>query len=223
MAFREKVKRVFHRSSSSKSQADGKPKVEYYRRHEVPPSKFRGPFDKDHQKQLAAWSFERALVGRTRSLDLSLSPCATSCDKSWDSDSADTVSLSIGPGMSWTLPQTRIPFLQSTVAHDSDSPVSPLSPDLSDLPDLLYPIDDRSQSDSAPNSNSESYSGSMMTLQETSIYEFPEDPITQFKESIRYTSPIARAKTPVSPCPMSPGKHLPFSPEDLYRALMRVA
>ena len=75
MTFREKVKRVFHRSSAS--QDTGRPKVEYYRRHEVPPSKFRGPFDKEHQKRLAAWSFDRATVERTRSLDLALSPCAT--------------------------------------------------------------------------------------------------------------------------------------------------
>ena len=75
MAFREKVRRVFHRSSSSTS--NGKPKVEYYRRSEVPPSKFRGPFDKEHQKRLAAWSFEGAMADRPRSPNLSLSPCAT--------------------------------------------------------------------------------------------------------------------------------------------------
>lgn len=62
----------------------------------------------------------------------------------------------------------------------------------------------------------------MMTLQEASVYECPEDPVTLFKESVRYTSPITLAKTPVSPCP-TPGKHLPFSPEDLTRALLRVA
>lgn len=76
MAFRDKFKRVF-RSNSSKKSNNGKPKVEYYRRHEVPPSKFRGPFDKEHQKRLAAWSFDGAMAERPRSLDLSLSPCAT--------------------------------------------------------------------------------------------------------------------------------------------------
>lgn len=51
--------------------------MEYYRRHEVPPSKFKGPFDKEHQKRLAAWSFERATMDRPRSFDSDLSPCAT--------------------------------------------------------------------------------------------------------------------------------------------------
>jgi hypothetical protein len=77
MPFRERVRRVFHRPSSSSS-AENKPKVQYYRRHEVPPSKFRGPFDKSHQKSLASWSFEGACVERSRSCDdLALSPCAT--------------------------------------------------------------------------------------------------------------------------------------------------
>lgn len=73
MNFREKVKRVFR----SRSKNDGKPKVEYYRRHECPPSKFRGPFDRAHQKSLAAWSFQGAMVERTRSFDDSVSPCTT--------------------------------------------------------------------------------------------------------------------------------------------------
>jgi hypothetical protein len=78
MPLRDTFKRVFHRSSSSKDLKNGKPKVEYYRRHEIPPSKFRGPFDKEHQKRLAAWSFDGAMAERPRaSDDLSLSPCAT--------------------------------------------------------------------------------------------------------------------------------------------------
>ena len=70
----------------------------------------------------------------------------------------------------------------------------------------------------------DSHSGSMMTLlPETSVYEFPEDPIAQIKESIRYTSPIMRAITPVTKGTMSPRTmHLPFSPEDLTRALIAV-
>lgn len=80
MPLRDTFKRVFRRSSSSKDLKNGKPKVEYYRRHEIPPSKFRGPFDKEHQKRLAAWSFDGAMAERPRaSDDLSLSPCAT-CD-----------------------------------------------------------------------------------------------------------------------------------------------
>lgn len=60
----------------------------------------------------------------------------------------------------------------------------------------------------------------MTLLPETSIYEISEDPIAQLKESMRYTSPIVRA---LSPVPMSPrAKHQPFSPEDLTRALIAV-
>lgn len=64
----------------------------------------------------------------------------------------------------------------------------------------------------------------MMTLLgEPSIYEASEDPVAQIKESIRYTSPIVRAITPASPRALSPrGKHQPFSPEDLTRALVAV-
>ncbi|PYH88348.1 hypothetical protein BO71DRAFT_403945 [Aspergillus ellipticus CBS 707.79] len=81
MNLREKVRRVFHRSnsgssSSSKSKGNGI-KIEYYKRHEIPRSKFKGPFDREHQKRLAAWSFGEAQEERPRSPDLSLSPCAT--------------------------------------------------------------------------------------------------------------------------------------------------
>jgi hypothetical protein len=77
-----------------------------------------------------------------------------------------------------------------------------------------------SQSSTIVNSSPESYSGSMMTL-------LPEDPIALLKESIRYTSPIVRAMSPASPYPMSPrgknkGMTLPFSAEDLTRALNAV-
>lgn len=86
-----------------------------------------------------------------------------------------------------------------------------------------------SQSSTIVNSSPESYSGSMMTLlpedHPTGPYELPEDPIALLKESIRYTSPIVRAMSPASPYPMSPrgkGKTLPFSAEDLTRALNAV-
>ncbi|KAJ5190212.1 uncharacterized protein N7498_009197 [Penicillium cinerascens] len=198
MTFRDKVRRVFHRSSSSTS--NGKPKVEYYRRNEVPPSKFRGPFDKEHQKRLAAWSFEAAMADRPRSPDLSLSPCDTydlpppnldTGDVSPDDDGVDT----------------------DSARFDSVSPI--------DI-DSSRPTNTGSQSSTII--NSESYNGSMMTLLgEPSIYELSDDPIAQIKESIRYTSPIVRAITPASPYAMSPRcKQQPFSPEDLSRALVAV-
>jgi len=202
MAFRDKIKRVFHRSSSSTSQVNGKPKVEYYRRHEVPPSKFRGPFDKEHQKRLAAWSFDRAMVDRPRSLDLEISPYATyqnpyPCDSDdFDDISPDDDGVAIDP------------------AH---SPVSPIS----DSDDSPRPTNTGSQSSTLVNPSS--YSGSMMTLlPDSSVYEIPEDPIAQLKESIRYTSPIVRAMSPVPKSAPNPTKQLPFTPEDLTRALIAV-
>ena len=79
MAFRERVKRALHRSNRNpkpNGNSNGI-KIEYYRRHEIPPSKFRGPFDPDHQKMLAAYNLHTAQEDRPRSPDLSLSPCAT--------------------------------------------------------------------------------------------------------------------------------------------------
>lgn len=92
MNFKDKFKKVFHRNSnghsSSKSNSNSKSKsngngsrngikIEYYKRGEIPPSKFRGPFDPEHQKRLAAWSFEAAQAERPRALDPPLSPCTT--------------------------------------------------------------------------------------------------------------------------------------------------
>ena len=83
MPFREKVKRVFGRQSPPKRESIGGRinrhgiRVEYYRRGACPPSKFRGPFDREHQKRLAAWNFEDAMAEGCRSPDLSLSPCTT--------------------------------------------------------------------------------------------------------------------------------------------------
>lgn len=78
MAFRDKVKRVFNRSSNNNRRS--KPKVEYYRRNAIPPSKFQGPFDPELQKRLAAWSFDAAMAHRPRSIDLDLSPCTSNPD-----------------------------------------------------------------------------------------------------------------------------------------------
>ncbi|KAJ6014859.1 hypothetical protein N7540_009450 [Penicillium herquei] len=200
MTFRERVRRVFHRSSNSTSQLNGKPKVEYYRRNEVPPSKFRGPFDKEHQKRLAAWSFDRAMEERPRSLELSISPCAT-FDNPCPFDSDDTGDISPD---------------DDGVAIDPaiwDSPVSPISTD------SPRPANTGSQSSTVV--NSDSYNGSMMTLlPEPSVYEIPEDPIAQLKESIRYTSPIVRSMSPAPKSVSYPTKQLPFAPEDLTRALI---
>ena len=73
------MRKVFRRSSSgssSKSKGNGI-KIEYYKRHEIPRSKFKGPFDREHQRKLAAWSFGEAQAERPRTPDLCLSPCAS--------------------------------------------------------------------------------------------------------------------------------------------------
>ncbi|KAJ5169922.1 uncharacterized protein N7500_002705 [Penicillium coprophilum] len=201
MTFREKVKRVFR--SNSKSKNDGKPKIEYYRRHECPPSKFRGPFDRAHQKSLAAWSFEGAMVERTRSFELSVSP-SDPCEGYGYSRSSDT---------------------DDSVSPDDAANVDPADPN-PEAPAESSPRAADSGSQSSTILNPSSYSGSMMTLiNEGSIYEIPEDKDQKFvlKESIRYSSPLVRAVSPaMSPCVVSARKHLPFSPEDLARALVAI-
>lgn len=189
MTFREKVKRVF-RSKSDKSA--GKPKIEYYRRHECPPSKFKGPFDRDHQKRLAAWSFAGATVEKDRACELSLSPCAT-----YDLPSDSVAPDAVDPADPAPEPVERV------------NPVEESEPESS-------PRADDSGSQSSTILNPSSYSGSMRTLlNETSIYEIPEDikdPKFYLKESVRYTSP----------CILSARKQVPFNPEDLTRALIAV-
>ncbi|EPS33143.1 hypothetical protein POX_a01860 [Penicillium oxalicum] len=221
MSFRDRVKRVFRRPSAGKTEKHGRPKVEYYRRGEIPPSKFKGPFDKEHQRRLAAWSFDGAMADRPRPSDLSLSPCAT-----YDLPPND----SLGP-------------LDPLDSDEYDlSPDVPIDPGLTDAdadasgPDVMLASLDLSrptvgsQSSTAVNSNSESYSGSLMTLlpddHPVHFADPSDDPIALLKESIRYTSPIVRAMSPAaSPYPISPrgkSKGLPFSPEDLTRALIAV-
>ncbi|EKV07042.1 Peroxidase family protein [Penicillium digitatum] len=197
MTFREKVKRVFR---SSKNTA--KPKIEYYRRHECPPSKFRGPFDRAHQKSLAAWSFQGAMVERPRSFEVSLSPFAT-CEGS------DGYS---GPSES-----------DNSVSPEDVDPVSS-NPE---IPAESSPRGPGSGSQSSTIVDPSSYNGSMMTLiNEGSIYEIPEDskdPKFFLKESIRYSSPLVHAISPaLTPCVISARKHLPFAPEDLARALIAI-
>ncbi|CAI7573115.1 unnamed protein product [Penicillium glandicola] len=197
MTFREKVKRVFRSNKN-----DGKPKIEYYRRHECPPSKFRGPFDRAHQKSLAAWSFQGATVERTRSFEVSVSPFTTYDGFDGYSGSSDS---------------------DNSVSPDDVDPASSIP----EAPAELSPRAADSGSQSSTILNPSSYSGSMMTLiNDGSIYEIPEDskdPKFFLKESVRYSSPLVRAISPArSPCVISTRKHLPFAPEDLTRALIAI-
>ncbi|KNG87411.1 hypothetical protein ANOM_004017 [Aspergillus nomiae NRRL 13137] len=195
MSFREKVRRVFRRSSSgSKSKDQSNPiKIEYYKRHEIPPSKFKGPFDREHQKRLAAWSFGDAQDERPRSSDLSLSPCAS-------------------------LPDYLRPRVQEhSVAPDEIPSIAPEH--LSDVSATISD-DERQENNGSTSSTAydpDSYSSSMMTLFDEVIRQ---DSIAHLKETIRYTSPVVRA---ISPPPLSPkGSYMPFAPEDLTRALNAV-
>ncbi|KAE8151783.1 hypothetical protein BDV25DRAFT_152148 [Aspergillus avenaceus] len=196
MSLREKVRRVFRRSSNGSKPKDNGIKIEYYRRNEIPPSKFKGPFDKDHQRRLAAWSFTEAQAERPRTPDYSLSPCAS-------------------------LPDYLKPQEDEDLAPHEVTAVAP-----EDLPDATITVSDEehlqerqenSGSTSSTAVDPESYSSSMMTLFDEAIRR---DSIAQLKESIRYTSPVVRA---MSPPPLSPkGKYMPFAPEDLTRALNAV-
>ncbi|KAI1912548.1 hypothetical protein LOZ39_002409 [Ophidiomyces ophidiicola] len=102
MPVRERMRRIFSRSSSGTSSQhakakpttvvlagikavkvtprigkDGKPLIEIYKPHEVPRSKYRGPVDEEHSRALAAYSIPSALSDRPRSLVSDFSPMGT--------------------------------------------------------------------------------------------------------------------------------------------------
>ncbi|KAL2845678.1 hypothetical protein BJY01DRAFT_263588 [Aspergillus pseudoustus] len=200
MSFREKVRKVFQRHKSKDS--DTGIKIVYYRRSEIPPSKFKGPFDKEHQKRLAAWSFREAQADRSRSLDLSLSPCTT-------------------------LPAYLLPREAADAAPDQVQTTDPRIPGLA-LSDGVSPaayhdefIHDRQGTPGSLSSTTavdpESFSDSTMTL---FLDPLEDDAVTKAKESLRTTSPIVRAISP-PPVPLK-GATTPFAPEDLTRALNAV-
>lgn len=89
MPFREKVKRAFGRpdgadssdlseSPSKASTRKSKREKDYpenmYKPHEVPPSKYKGPYNRDHQQKLHAFSFSNAFQGRRKSEQSLYSP-----------------------------------------------------------------------------------------------------------------------------------------------------
>ncbi|KAL4892754.1 hypothetical protein BDV59DRAFT_179701 [Aspergillus ambiguus] len=197
MSIRQKVRRVFHRqSSNAKAKDTSTIKIEYYKRHEIPRSKFKGPFDPDHQRRLAAWSFQEAQADRARSFDLSLSPCATLPDHLRSRPDVD----------------------EEAVAPDVVSPAAssvgePPSESLGFDPN---PEDDSPHSSSSTAVDSDSYSSSLTLLPSF----LRDDSIAQIKESIRHPSPAVHT---ISPPSLSPkGACMPFSPDDLTRALNAV-
>ena len=92
MPFRAKVKRAFGKNEDSSeagsdlSQAQSraspkkarKPKIEYpenvYKPGEIPPSKYKGPYNQEHQVKLHAFSFKTAFQGRRKSEQSLYSP-----------------------------------------------------------------------------------------------------------------------------------------------------
>ncbi|EAW06979.1 uncharacterized protein ACLA_086810 [Aspergillus clavatus NRRL 1] len=211
MAFKERFRKVFHRNSNghskSKSNSNGNGiKIEYYKRHEIPRSKFRGPFDPEHQKRLAAWSFDAAQADRPRSFDYSLSPCTTLPDhlKPRHEESA-TEDEELAPNQGRDIAPPEVGLIDSPVSifHHEYAP-------------------GRQEESSASSSSTAVEFSSYSSNSTMTLYSEPPrlDSITQIKETIRYTSPMLRA---VSPPPLSPkGAFMPFSPDDLTRALNAV-
>ncbi|KAF4215467.1 hypothetical protein CNMCM5878_008051 [Aspergillus fumigatiaffinis] len=219
MNFKDKFRKVFHRNSNghsnsnsnsnSKSKSNGNGngtgiKIEYYKRGEIPPSKFRGPFDPEHQKRLAAWSFEAAQAERPRALDPSLSPCTT-LSQYLNPCHGESEDEGVAPDQICETAPPEVGLLDSsaTVSHHEYAPGRQ---------------EESSGSSSSTAVGSSSYSDSTMTLYSD---DARMDSIAQIKESVRYTSPILRAVSPPPPT-STKGTLMPFSPDDLTRALNAV-
>jgi hypothetical protein len=233
MSFREKVRKVFQRHKSKDSETGIK--IVYYRRSEIPPSKFKGPFDKEHQKRLAAWSFREAQADRPRSLDLSLSPCTTLPDYLRPREIADAapdqvqatetriagIAVSNGgvfPSLLWnTIAFIGLIWSFEACFEFNNANLSLVSP-------TAYHdefIQDRQGTTGSLSSTTavdpESFSDSTMTL---FLDPLEDETVIKIKESVRTTSPIVRAISP-PPLPLK-GASMPFAPEDLTRALNAV-
>ncbi|KAL8725474.1 MAG: hypothetical protein Q9166_007336 [cf. Caloplaca sp. 2 TL-2023] len=91
MPFRAKVKKAFGKNedpsgagsdiitqSKPSTKRSKKPKIEYpanvYQPGEIPESKYKGPYNKDHQQKLHAFSFKTAFQGRRKSEQSLYSP-----------------------------------------------------------------------------------------------------------------------------------------------------
>ncbi|KAL4939400.1 hypothetical protein BDV06DRAFT_225048 [Aspergillus oleicola] len=195
MNFRERIRKVFGRTKSQETESGIK--IVYYRRSEIPPSKFKGPFDKEHQKRLAAWSFEEAQKERPRSPNLSLSPCTTLPDYISTRDVAEAVQEA----------RPRIPGRELSVGA---------------TPAVYHDefIQDRQATTDSFSSNTavdpESFSDSTMTL---FLDPLEDDSAMKPKGPVRNSAPIIKSVA-TSPLPAK-GVTKPFAPEDLTRALNR--
>ncbi|KAL6232189.1 hypothetical protein BDW75DRAFT_25402 [Aspergillus navahoensis] len=196
MSLRERLRKLLQRNRCKPS--DSGIKIVYYRRGEIPPSKFKGPFDKEHQTRLAAWSFEKAQEGRPRSPELCLSPCTTLPDCLPSREVADEASAQARP---------RIPRV------DLSNEASPAT-----YHDEF--IQDRQATASFSSTTAvdpESFSDSTMTL---FLDPLDDDSATKAKAPIRSTLPAVRSGAS-STLPRK-GTPTPFGPNDLSQALNAV-
>lgn len=217
MTFRDRVRKAFRRPSPAKENNNGKPKVEYYRRGEVPRSKYRGPVDPEHRRQLYAWNFATAMSDRRRSFDLDLSPCTSIPDNGRSIQEEATESepeverrrvIVPGGGTILTGAVRKEEGHRLTVCRAGSISVShhEVAPSRS--------VDAVSQSSTAI--GSDSYGSSVLTLKESAEWPMTKkDGLKSLKEALRCTSPIRRRIS-------TPEKKLPFAPEDLIRALNAV-
>lgn len=82
MPFREKVKKALGGTRNSRDDPDSnypprRSDIEYYKPHEIPRSKYRGPWNQKHQDSLQAFSFQEATQNRKGSIPASYSPRGT--------------------------------------------------------------------------------------------------------------------------------------------------
>ncbi|EEH41224.2 hypothetical protein PAAG_03510 [Paracoccidioides lutzii Pb01] len=115
--------------SKTKYRANGKPKIELYKAHEVPRSKYWGPFDEAHLRRLAAYSITDAMSRerRPRSM-ISESPLGTRVSPSRRGSVEDEVEImryaaggAIPPDalQPSSAPPTSIPSLSGTTSLTS--------------------------------------------------------------------------------------------------------
>lgn len=250
MPLRDRVRRALNRPIVRRTNRKGV-KIEYFHRNEVPRSKFRGPFDPEHQQHLEKWSFGAAMAPRPRSPDLSLSPCTSVPHhlRPEESDQQCGQQQHQNPCQSWsTTPEDDEDIApdQPERVHSQPSQSVGVDPDVMDsksyllvgrpreniaddlrclaTPTVTQIEDADGRGRQAPDGGSQSstmvdfdsFNGSVMTL-------LPDnhrpDSASNKKESVRYTSPAIRT---ASPLPKAKGTYMPFSPDDLTRALNAV-
>jgi len=195
MAFRDRMRRIFRRPASKDN---GKPKIEYYRRGEVPRSKYRGPVDPEHRRRLNSWSFAGATIDRRRSWDLDLSPCTSIPDCSAMVNHDDDIDIDGDPVVIFSPHPLRTEQEESiTVVHHEIAP--------------SCSVDNTSQSSTAV--GTDRVSSSSPTLRGSC--DFPpsrRDAVIQWKEKMRYSLPLVRRLS-------APEKRLPMPVDDLTCAL----